>query len=81
MGLTAETAARKLLEDTVVQAYREGKIGNEILRQVLGLSWCEKEAFLLRRKIFHELAAEEVQSDIENLRRFHEEKLAEKAAA
>jgi hypothetical protein len=48
---------------------------------VLGLSWYEKEAFLLRRKIFHELAAEEVQSDIENLRRFHEEKLAEKAAA
>jgi hypothetical protein len=81
LGLTPETAARTLLEDAVAQAYREGKIGNKILRQVLGLSWHEKEAFLLRQKIYHDLTAEEIRSDIETLHRLHEKKSLEIAAA
>jgi hypothetical protein len=74
-------AARKLLEDAVAQAYRDELIGTATLREVLGLSWHEKEEFLRRYKIFNDLTADELLADVQTSRALRKKHLAEKAAA
>jgi hypothetical protein len=81
LGLTEENAARVLLEDAVAQAYREKKIGNKRLREILGLSWQEKEAFLLRYRIFYEYAPGEIEAEIAAASELFKRRLAEKTAA
>jgi hypothetical protein len=73
--------ARKLLEDAVAQAYREGKIGTAALREALGLSWHEKEAFLLRYEIYNDVPAEEVFAEADTLREVREKTPSEMASA
>ena len=68
--------ARKILEDAVAQAYRDGRIGTRVLREVLGLSWHEKEAFLLQKKIYHDITAEQVLADAKMLGELRERQLA-----
>ncbi len=81
LGLTEENAARMLLEDAVVEAYRADKIGTRLLREILGLSWHEKEALLLKHKVFYEITPEEIERDAENSRRAREANAARKTAA
>jgi len=73
--------ARKLLEDAVAQAYREGKIGTGELREALGLSWHEKEAFLLRYEIYNDVPAEEILAETDSLKELHTKDSSEMAAA
>src|ERR1700712_3030164 len=72
-------AARKLLEDAVAQAYREGKIGTAALRDALRLSWHEKEAFLLRYKIYNEVPAEEIFAEADALKGMRAQDSSERA--
>jgi hypothetical protein len=73
--------ARKLLEDAMAQAYREGLIGTSILRATLGLSWHEKEAFLLRYGIYNDIAVAEVFAEADLLKELREKHRAEMASA
>ena len=72
--------ARKLLEDAVAQAYREGKIGTGELRAALGLSWHEKEAFLLRYEIYNDVPAEEIFAEADTLTELRAKDSSEMAA-
>ena len=73
--------ARKLLEDAVAQAYREQRIGTAALRDTLGLSWHEKEAFLLRYQIYNDVPAEEIFAEADTLNVFRPEISSEMTAA
>ena len=81
LGLTEENASRKLLEDFVAQLYREKKIGKKRLREILGLSWHEKEEFLSRYKIYYEFAAEEIIEEAAEMAELLKRNRAEKTAA
>jgi hypothetical protein len=65
-------AARKLLEDAVAQAYREGKIATKGLREALGLEWFEVDPFLLRYQIY-DYTIEDYRKDVETLAKIREE--------
>ena len=64
LGMTPESASRRLLEDTVVEAYRAEKIGTRQLRSILGLSWHEKEELLFRHRVFYDYSPEELQAEV-----------------
>lgn len=81
LGLTEETAARVLLEDLVVEAYRADLIGNRQLREILGLSWHEKEALLLKHKVFYEYAPGEIKREAEEMVELFQQREREKNAA
>jgi len=81
LGLTEEDAARVLLEDAVVEAYRADKIGTGQLREILGLSWHEKEALLFKHKVFYDYSPGEIAAEAETLRRLREKRDAMKNAA
>jgi Uncharacterised protein family (UPF0175) len=70
--------ARKLLEDTVAQAYRERKIGTKGLREALGLEWFEVDPFLLKYQIY-DYTIEDFRKDVETLAKIREERKAELA--
>jgi hypothetical protein len=71
--------ARKLLEDTVAQAYRERKIGTKGLREALGLEWFEVDPFLLKYQIY-DYTIEDFRKDVETLAKIREERKGELAA-
>ena len=60
-----EDTARKLLEEHVAQAYREGRLTTMQLRQALGFeSWYEVDPFLLKYKVF-DYTLEDYEADAE----------------
>jgi hypothetical protein len=81
LGLTEENVTRTLLEDAVVEAYRADKIGTGQLREILGLGWHEKEALLLRYKIYYEYAPGEIEREVAELTALFKQREAEKTAA
>jgi hypothetical protein len=55
---TGQDPARTMLEDRIAQAYREGRLTTDEVRQALGLSTrFEVEPFLLKYGIFEYTAA------------------------
>jgi hypothetical protein len=73
-------AARRLLEDAVAQAYREGRIGSRGVREALGMaSRFEVEPFLLKYGIY-DYTAEMLRDDIKTLDDFHAKRSTESAA-
>jgi len=78
LRLTEEDAARTLLEDAVVEAYRADKIGTGQLREILGLGWHEKEALLFKHKVFYDYSPGEIEAEIARTTALFEEREAEK---
>ena len=75
-----EDVARKLLEDSVAQAYREGKIGSRGVREALGMtSRFEVDPFLLKYEIY-DYTPEMLRKDIETLDEFHRKRAMESAS-
>jgi Uncharacterised protein family (UPF0175) len=73
--------ARKLLEDTVAQAYREKKIGSKGVREALGFeSRFEVDPFLLKYQIYDDYTIEDFKKDVATLAKVREERAAELAA-
>lgn len=81
-GVLAQTggdAARGLLEASVAQAYREGKIGSRGVREALGLaSRFEVDPFLKKYGIY-DYTPEMLQQDIQTLEDFHRKRALESA--
>jgi len=77
LGLTEETASRAVLEDVVVEAYRADRIGTGQLREILGLSWYEKEALLLKHKVFYDYSPGEMDAEIARTTELFEKREAE----
>jgi hypothetical protein len=64
-----EDPARKLLEDHTAQAYREGRLTIEQVRQILGLpTRMHVDPFLLRYQIF-DYRLQDLEEDLSHLRR------------
>jgi hypothetical protein len=73
-------AARKILEDTVAQAYRDGKLTGRGVREALGFeSRFELDPFLLKYQIF-DYTIEDYRKDVATLAKIREERAAELAA-
>lgn len=73
----SEDVARRLLEDAVAQAYREGKISSRGVRETLGMaSRFEVDPFLQRYGIC-DYTPEMLQEDIQTLEDFHRRQSAE----
>lgn len=61
--------ARVLLELSVAEAYREGRLSLEQVRRLLGLGTrMEADAFLLQRQIFDDMTVEELKAEFETVR-------------
>jgi len=64
LATNGQDTARRLLEDSVAQAYREGKIGSRGVREALGMaSRFEVDPFLLKYQIY-DYTVEDLKKDI-----------------
>ncbi|HUS36131.1 MAG TPA: UPF0175 family protein [Verrucomicrobiae bacterium] len=50
-GKTAETRQRTVLEDTAIEAYREGRLTQRQVGDVVGLDYWQTEDLLLKRGV------------------------------
>jgi len=74
LATNGQDTARRLLEDSVAQAYREGKIGSRGVREALGMaSRFEVDPFLLKYQIY-DYTVEDLKKDIETLDGFHKKR-------
>ena len=70
-------AARKLLEDTVAQAYRERRLTMEQVRQILGFATrMEVDPFLQKYEIY-DYTVEDLKEDMAAMKEFMKKKASE----
>lgn len=50
-GDTPSTQARRVLENTVIEEYRAGRLSRRQLGDVLGLDYWQTDAFMFERKV------------------------------
>ena len=62
----ANEIPRRLLESIVADLYREDKISRGEVRQILGLSWHENEAFLARKGCTRHYSVDDLEEDWRN---------------
>ncbi|HTX75349.1 MAG TPA: UPF0175 family protein [Terracidiphilus sp.] len=72
-------ASRKLLEDTVAEAYRQRRLTMEQVRQILGFATrMQVDPFLQRYKIY-DFTVEDLESDLATMKAWMKERESQKS--
>lgn len=62
-GETPELAARRVLEDAAIESYREGRLTQRQLGQVLGMDYWQVEQFLAARGVPLNYTSSDLEAD------------------
>lgn len=69
-GKTAEARQRTVLEDSAIEAYREARVTQRQVGEILGLDYWQTEAFLLKRGVPLNYGVAELEEDRQTMKNF-----------